>query len=181
MGEPKGVTIWLTGLPCSGKSTIAERLRLLVATRGRRVEVLDGDVIRAELSPELGFARADRDTNVHRIAFLAQLLTKNGVITIVAAVSPHARAREQARERINDFIEVYVDCPLAECERRDVKGLYARARAGQLEAMTGVDDPYEVPEAPELTLRTLELSAEACARKVLELLKERGWLGGEAH
>lgn len=178
MVEPKGVTIWLTGLPSSGKSTIAEHLRQLLTARGRRVEVLDGDLIRAELSPDLGFSRADRDVNVRRIAFLAHLLTRNGVITIVAAVSPYAEARRQARERIADFIEVYVDCPLAECERRDVKGLYARARAGQLKGFTGVDDPYEAPERADVTLRTAEQTAEECAREVVGVLEARGYLAG---
>lgn len=176
MDDLKGATVWLTGLPCSGKSTIADMLRQLLTARGRRVEVLDGDLIRAELSPDLGFTPADRDANVRRIALLAHLLTRNGVITIVAAVSPYAKARRQARERISDFIEVYVDCPLVECERRDVKGLYARARAGHITGFTGVDDPYEVPERADLTVRTSEQSAEQCAQSVLAVLERSGYL-----
>lgn len=176
MGDPKGLTIWLTGLPCSGKSTIAERLRRLLGARGRRVEVLDGDLVRAGLSPDLGFGRADRDANVRRIAFVAQLLTRNGVCVIVAAVSPYAEARRRAREHIGDFVEVHVDCPLAECERRDVKGMYARARAGELRGFTGVDDPYEPPEAPEITLCTSEQDADQSARMVIRFLEGRGAL-----
>jgi adenylyl-sulfate kinase len=177
MGSERGATIWLTGLPCSGKSSIARLAAAELQRRGRRVEILDGDAVREQLSRGLGFSREDRDTNVQRIAFVAQLLTRHGVIVLVAAISPYAQARSEARARIGDFIEVRVDCPLAECERRDVKGLYAKARAGTIAAFTGVSDPYEAPTAPELVLQTLEHSPEQSARQLLGYLEASGWLG----
>src|SRR5262245_7030166 len=128
----RGFTVWLTGLPCSGKSTISEHLAEGIRACGRSVEVLDGDIIRTNLSRGLGFSREDRDVNVRRIGFVAHLLSRNGVAVIVAAVSPHARARQEVRAQIKDFVEVHVMCPVAECERRDVKGMYAKARAGEI-------------------------------------------------
>jgi adenylyl-sulfate kinase len=176
MGSERGATIWLTGLPCSGKSSIARLAAAELQRRGRRVEILDGDSVREQLSKGLGFSRDDRDTNVQRIAFVAQLLTRHGVLVLVAAISPYARARSEARARIGDFVEVHVDCPLAECERRDVKGLYAKARAGTLSAFTGVSDPYEAPTAPELVLHTLEQSPEQSAGQLLRYLEASGFL-----
>jgi adenylylsulfate kinase len=160
----EGFTVWLTGLPCSGKSTLARNLARRFLRRGRRVEVLDGDLVRQSLSYGLGFSREDRDRNVLRVAFVANLLARNGVVVIVAIVSPYRAAREQARRSVHGFFEVHVDCPVAECERRDVKGMYKRARAGELQGFTGVDDPYEVPRDPELTLATnLQPSDESAA------------------
>jgi adenylylsulfate kinase len=172
----RGVTVWLTGLPCAGKTTIAEHLLPALIERGRRVEVLDGDAVRRQLSAELGFSRADRDVNVRRIGAMAHLLTRHGVVVIVAAVSPYAEARRQAREQIGTFVEVYVHCPVEECERRDVKGMYKKARAGELTGFTGVDDPYEPPEHPELTLNTLEQTPEQSAANVLAALEALGYL-----
>ena len=172
----QGVTVWLTGLPCSGKSSIAERAALGLRQLGRRVEVLDGDVMRLHLSPDLGFSRPDRDAHVRRLGYVAQLLTRNGVIVLVAAISPYAPARQEVRALIGSFIEVHVCCPLAECERRDVKGLYAKARAGELAAFTGVSDPYEPPVAPELVLHTAEQTLEQSARTLLEYVEQRRWL-----
>lgn len=149
-----GFTIWLTGLPCSGKSTIARELARKLIRRGRRVEVLDGDIVRQNLSYGLGFSREDRDRNIRRVAFVANMLARNGVIVIVALVSPYRAAREEARQTLGAFFEVHVECPASECERRDVKGMYKRARAGELRGFTGVDDPYEPPVDAELTLRT---------------------------
>ncbi|MEY4544079.1 MAG: adenylyl-sulfate kinase [Pseudomonadota bacterium] len=172
----RGVTVWLTGLPCSGKSTLATELAAVLRARGKSVEVLDGDVVRTNLSRGLGFSREDRDINIRRIGFVAHLLSRNGVVVLVAAVSPYAQAREQVRELIGDFIEVHVRCPVAECERRDVKGMYARARAGQLQHFTGVDDPYEQPLRPELTVHTERETPAASASHVIALLERRGYL-----
>ena len=172
-----GFTVWLTGLPCSGKSTIAEQLAEGIRASGRSVEVLDGDIIRTNLCRGLGFSREDRDINVRRIGFVAQLLSRNGVAVVVAAVSPYAQARQEVREQIEDFFEVHVECPIAECERRDVKGMYAKARAGQLPGFTGVDDPYEPPVAPEVTVHTQRETPEQSAARVLTALDRRGCLG----
>jgi adenylyl-sulfate kinase len=158
-----GFTLWLTGLPCSGKSTLARELARRLLRRGRRVEVLDGDLVRQSLSYGLGFSREDRDRNVLRVAFVANLLARNGVVVIVAVVSPYRAARDQARRSLSRFFEVHVDCPVSECERRDVKGMYKRARAGEVHGFTGVDDPYEVPLEPELTVSTNLQSSDESA------------------
>ena len=173
----EGFTVWLTGLPCSGKSTIATKLVECLRDGRRRVEVLDGDVVREHLSKGLGFNRADRDTNVLRIGFVAQLLSRNGVAVVVAAVSPYAATREQVRRQIPRFVEVLVECPLEECERRDVKGMYKKARAGAIGSFTGVDDPYEPPLHPDVTLRTSVEAVHESLRKVLDKLDELGYLG----
>jgi adenylylsulfate kinase len=175
MESERGVTVWLTGLPCSGKSSIAELVARQLRQRGRRVEVLDGDVVRTFLSAGLGFTKADRDTNVRRIGFVAELLTRQGVAVLVAAISPYAETRREVRARIGEFVEVFVACPLWECERRDVKGLYAKARAGQLQSFTGVSDPYEPPSAPELVVNTAEQTLEESAGRVLQRLEELGY------
>ena len=176
----RGFTIWLTGFPCSGKSTIAARLVDELIERGHRVELLDGDIVRTNLSRGLGFSREDRDINVLRIGFVAHLLSRNGVAVVVAAVSPYASARLQVRQQIGDFVEVHVACPLAECERRDVKEMYAQARAGALRGFTGVDDPYEVPQHPEVTLRTDQEAVEESALRVLAKLETLGLLNHTA-
>ena len=175
MERERGATVWLTGLPCSGKSSVAELVAGQLRQRGRRVEVLDGDAVRTFLSAGLGFTKADRDTNVRRIGFVAELLTRHGVFAIVAAISPYAETRSEVRARIGAFVEVFVACPLWECERRDVKGLYAQARAGQLQNFTGVSDPYEPPSAPELVLNTAEQTPEESAARVLQRLAELGY------
>ncbi len=187
---PPGATVWFTGLPSAGKTTtalaVAERLR----ATGRRVEVLDGDAVREHLSAGLGFARADRDLNVARIGFVADLLARNGVLVLAAVISPYADAREAVRKRHADsgtaYLEVYVATPVEVCSARDVKGLYARQRAGEIAGLTGVDDVYEPPVAPELVLSTDPSSADpsstgpaGMARSVdmvLALLSERGLL-----
>ena len=174
--DSTGFTIWLTGLPCSGKSTIARKLARRLLARGRRVEVLDGDLIRRSLSHGLGFTREDRDRNILRVAFVANLLARNDVVVIVAVVSPYRAARDEARRVLRRFFEVHVDCPLDECERRDVKGMYARARAGTLHGFTGIDDPYEVPLAPELSLSTSVQSSDESAERVESALVESGLL-----
>jgi adenylylsulfate kinase len=172
----KGFVVWLTGLSGAGKSTITEALAPELRALGRKVEVLDGDAVRTHLSKGLGFSREDRDANVARIAYVAHLLARNGVVVIVAAVSPYRSARDDARRLVGDFVEVHVAPPLEECVRRDTKGLYEKALAGEIAQFTGVSDPYEPPEAPELVLDTSKLDLRACVRRVKETLVDLGWL-----
>lgn len=172
----RGVTIWFTGLSGAGKSTLAEALAPRLAALGKRVELLDGDAVRTHLSKGLGFSREDRDTNVRRIGWVAQLLTRNGVFVITAAISPYREAREWCRESIRDFVEVHVSTPLEVCAQRDVKGLYQRALAGEIPHFTGVNDPYEVPTDPALSLDTQGLSVDEGVGRVLAVLRARGYL-----
>jgi bifunctional enzyme CysN/CysC len=176
-----GLTVWLTGLSSAGKSTISQALYEKLWARGYKVELLDGDIVRQHLSKDLGFSKHDRDENIRRIGFVAELLTRNGVIVLVSAISPYRSVREEVRARIGNFLEVYVNAPLETCEHRDVKGLYRRARAGELHHFTGLDDPYEPPLAPEIECHTdRETLAESTA-KVLDTvdrwiaLRENGW------
>ena len=172
--DREGLCLWLTGLSGSGKSTIGALLAQRLRERGHRVEVLDGDVVRENLCTELGFSREDRDTNIHRIAFVADLLSRNGVIVVVGAISPYRRAREEARELVGErFVEVHVHASLAECERRDTKGLYRRARAGEVDNFTGVSDPYEEPVRPEVVLNTEREPPHRSAERLLELASAR--------
>lgn len=150
----EGFTLWFTGLSGAGKSTLAELVEERLHQMGRRVELLDGDEIRKNLSQGLGFSKADRDANILRIAFVARLLSRNGVVAITAAISPYRAIRDQARAEIPRFVEVFVDCPLEVCEQRDVKGLYKKARSGEIKQFTGISDPYEPPENPEIHLHT---------------------------
>ncbi len=169
-----GATIWLTGLSGAGKTTVAELLEQALRERGERVEVLDGDVIRTNLSKGLGFSKEDRDVNVRRVAFVADLLSRNGVVVIAALISPYRETRDEARGLMGDrFIEVHVKASVEACAERDVKGHYARARRGETVAFTGVSDPYEEPEAPDLVLETTAESAEESAARVLDLLGAR--------
>jgi len=172
----KGVTVWFTGLPSAGKTTIANLVEERLAQAGRPVEVLDGDVVRRHLSKELGFSKQDRDENIRRIGYVAGLLTGHGVTVLVAAVSPYRAVRDEVRaavERVGGFVEVHVATDLATCRARDVKGLYARHARGELRGLTGVDDPYEPPLAPELALDTATESPDESAARVLELLDGR--------
>ena len=172
----KGVTIWFTGLPSSGKSTIARVLERRFRQEGLKCELLDGDVVRTNLSKGLGFSREDRDANIKRIGFVCHLLTRNDVIAIGAAISPFREARDYNRKLIGNFVEVYVKCPVDECEKRDVKGLYKKARAGEVKGFTGVDDPYEEPLHAEVICETDKESAEQSAEKVIKKLGELGYL-----
>jgi adenylyl-sulfate kinase len=172
----QGVTVWLTGLSGAGKSTLAELLAKELRRRGERVEILDGDVVRQHLSQGLGFSRADRDTNIRRIAFVAHLLSRNGVVVIVAAISPYRSTRAEARALIGRFVEVYVRCPLEELVRRDVKGLYAKALRGEIANFTGVSDPYEEPEAPEVVVDTDRQSPAESVGRILAELERRGYV-----
>jgi adenylylsulfate kinase len=181
----RGFTLWFTGLPRSGKSTISRAVYQSLLRLGvSRCELLDGDVVRTHISQGLGFSKLDRDTNILRIGWIAQLLTKHGVPTLVAAISPYRETRKQVREMViaaggpNSFIEVYVRCPLEECIRRDTQGLYARARRGEIKGMTGIDDPYEEPEGPEIILETARLDLESEVRTVLQYLESRGLIKG---
>lgn len=171
-----GCTLWFTGLSGAGKSTISGLVEEELRRRGARVELLDGDVIRDHLSKGLGFSKEDRDTNIERIAFVCALLTRNDVIAIAAAISPYRAGRNLAREAIGNFIEVFVDCPLDVCVERDTKGLYKKALAGEITNFTGVSDPYEEPQAPELTINTDQESAQESAAKVVRRLEELGYI-----
>jgi len=174
----QGVCIWFTGLSGSGKSTTAEILTSLLLERGRQITVLDGDVVRTHLSKGLGFTREDRDINILRIGFVAGEIARHGGTAICAAISPYRAARNEARKMVGaeGFVEVFVDTPIDVCEQRDVKGLYARARRGQITGFTGVDDPYEPPVDPEITLDTVNFTPEQNARKILAFLEERGFV-----
>ena len=174
MSEHKGFTLWMTGLSGSGKSTITDVLVTKFEERGVPLEVLDGDVVRENLSKGLGFSKEDRDTNIRRIAFVANLLSRNGVPVITAAISPYRAIRDEARQLMGDrFIEAYVKASVETCEERDVKGLYAKARAGEIKEFTGVSDPYEPPENPELVIDTEKQSPEQSAQQILAYLEER--------
>jgi adenylylsulfate kinase len=176
MNEERGFTLWFTGLSGSGKTTISEIVERELRNRERPVEVLDGDIVRTNLSKGLSFSRDDRNINVLRIGFVANLLTRNGVGVVVSAISPYKEARDQVRRRIVDFVEVFVDAPLEVCADRDVKGLYKKAFSGEIEQFTGVSDPYEPPNAPDLVLKTDEETPEESAQKVIEKLEFFGYL-----
>jgi len=170
-----GFCLWFTGLPSAGKTSIAKALIPLLKERGWNIELLDGDEVRRGLSADLGFDRAGREAHAGRVAFVAKLLARNNAIPIVALISPYASSRARARNEIVRFVEIYVSTPVEVCEQRDVKGLYKKARRGELKEFTGVSDPYEVPEHPEILVDTLERSPEESARFVLSELDRLGW------
>ena len=174
----RGSTVWLTGLSGAGKTTIADAVAERLRATGRDVEILDGDELRRGLSAGLGFSREDRDTHVRRVGFVAELLARHGVVTLVPVIAPYAASRDEVRAQHDahgtGYLEVHVATPLAECSRRDIKGLYARAAAGELTGMTGVDDPYEEPDKPDLRLDTTGLNVAGATHRVLDLLIERG-------
>ena len=177
--ETTGFTIWFTGLSGSGKSTIAHILESELRRRGHKVEVLDGDVVRTNLSKGLGFSKEDRDTNILRIGWVCEVLSRNDVVAIGAAISPYRDIRDQVRANIGRFVEVYVEAPLEVLADRDVKGLYRKAMAGEIKGFTGVDDPYEAPEAAEIVVDTESLSEEEAAAQVVAKLEELGLIGAE--
>lgn len=166
-----GITLWFTGIPSSGKSAIARRVRDLLADRGLPVELLDGPEVRQSLSRGLGFTREDREENVRRIGYVAQLLSRNGVIAICAAVSPYRATRDEIRGHVTNFVEIYVECPVPVAESRDTEGLYAKARAGVIDDFTGVSDPYEPPEKPEVHIHSDRESIDQAAAKVVKTLE----------
>jgi adenylyl-sulfate kinase len=172
MRDQRGFTAWFTGIPCSGKTTIADRVAEILREKGHRVERLDGDIVRKGLTSDLGFSKEDRDENIKRVTFVAKLLTRNDVAVLATFVSPYRERRAKTREEIGDFVEVYTRCPVEVCIERDVKGMYEKAFAGEISNFTGVNDPYEEPEDPELVLDTDKDDIEECARKVIAKLQE---------
>lgn len=172
MMKHQGMTLWFTGLSGAGKTTISKAVEAELREQGYKVEVLDGDIVRENLTKGLGFSKADRDENIRRIGFVAQLLTRNGVIVIVSAISPYRAMRDEVRGKIGNFVEVFVNAPLAVCEERDVKGLYKKARAGEIKSFTGIDDPYEPPINPEVECRTNEETLAQSVEKVMAKLNE---------
>jgi sulfate adenylyltransferase len=174
----QGVCVWFTGLSGAGKSTTAEVLITLLLERGRQVTLLDGDVVRTHLSKGLGFDKEDRDTNIRRIGFVAGEIVRHGGVAVCAAISPYRATRNEVRQMVgtDGFVEVFVDTPIEECERRDAKGMYAKARRGEITGWTGIDDPYEAPLHPEIVLDTLAHDAEANARRILAYLEDAGYV-----
>ncbi|HSF25143.1 MAG TPA: adenylyl-sulfate kinase [Blastocatellia bacterium] len=170
--ERKGFTLWFTGLSGAGKTTLARLVEAELLSRGQNVEVLDGDVIRTNLSKGLGFSKEDRDTNIRRIGFVCNLLSRNGVIAIAAAISPYREVRDELRNDIASFVEVYVKCPIDVLAERDVKGLYKKALAGEIKNFTGVDDPYEAPVAPEVLVETDVDAPETSAAQIIARLED---------
>ena len=170
----QGFTLWFTGLSGAGKSTISAVVEKRLRATGAKVEVLDGDVVRENLSKGLGFSKEDRDTNIRRIGFVCELLSRNGVIAIAAAISPYRAVREEIRARIHNFVEIYVECPLEVVSDRDVKGLYKKAIAGDIPQFTGVSDPYEPPLHPEVVVHSATESPEESANRVWQKLEELG-------
>ena len=176
MEKQRGCTIWMTGLSGAGKSTITADLVPMLKERGCKVEVLDGDVVRTNLSKGLSFSKEDRDINIRRIGFVSHLLTRNGVFVITAAISPYRSVRDENRTLIKDFVEVYVNASLDECVSRDVKGLYKKALAGEIKEFTGVSDPYEAPENPEIVCNTEQETPKESAEVIIKRLEELGYL-----
>lgn len=170
----KGFVVWLTGLSGSGKTTIGRSLKTQLEELGMRVELLDGDEVRKQLSPDLGFTKADRETHARRVVYLSKLLARNGIITLVSLIAPYRSFRDYSRKEIGDYVEVYVKTPLETCIKRDPKGLYKKALKGEITDMTGLQDPYEEPVNPELVIETERLNVEESARKILNTLKELG-------
>ena len=174
--QQKGVTLWFTGLSGAGKTTITQEIEKKLREKGYKLEVLDGDIVRTNLTKGLGFSKEDRDTNVRRIGFVADLLTRNGVIVIVSAISPYRAIREELKEKIGNFVEVFVNAPLSVCEDRDVKGLYKKARSGEIKMFTGISDPYEPPTNPEIECRTDLEELNESVNKVFAGLEKLGYL-----
>ncbi len=166
-GTKKGLTVWFTGLSGAGKTTLCGQVQSELLARGLPVEVLDGDAVRENLCSDLGFSETDRKENIKRIAYVSQLLTRNGIIVLVAAISPYRGGRDEARAAIGNFLEVYVNAPLHVCEARDPKGLYRKARSGEIHGFTGIDQPYEIPLSPDVECRTDRETAAESAAKVL--------------
>jgi len=171
-----GVTLWFTGLPCSGKSTIADAVAKELQKMGVKAERLDGDIIRKHLWKELGFSKEDRDENIRRAAFLAGLLTRNGIIVLTSFISPYRELRDYARREIGNFVEIYVKCPVEVCIQRDTKGMYKKALDGEIPNFTGVSDPYEEPPNPEVLIESDKESLEESVAKVMTKMKNIGYV-----
>ncbi|MBX3306473.1 MAG: adenylyl-sulfate kinase [Nitrospira sp.] len=179
MGQ--GMTIWLTGLSGAGKTTLARLVEVELRALGQQVEVLDGDIVRAQLCKDLGFSKEDRDRHIQRIGFVCEVLSRNGIVAIAAVISPYRTARDAVRKRIGRFMEVYCKCPLDVVIRRDTKGLYRKALAGEITNFTGISDPYEEPLAPDIVLETDTDPPERCVAALLEKLKQTGYLAHGIH
>ena len=175
----KGCVIWFTGLSGAGKSTVSRLVAERLRAHGAKVELLDGDEVREHLSKGLGFSKEDRDENIRRIGFVCELLARNGVIAIAAAISPYRAVREELRQRIADFVEVYAECPLEVLAERDVKGLYRKALAGEIAHFTGISDPYEAPYSAEVNLRSDRETPEESVEKIWDALTERGLISND--
>ncbi|MGB3240291.1 MAG: adenylyl-sulfate kinase [Geitlerinemataceae cyanobacterium] len=178
--QHRGVTVWFTGLSGAGKTTISHALADKLKAQGCKLEILDGDIVRENLTKGLGFSKEDRNTNVRRIGFVAHLLTRNGVIVFVSAISPYREIREEVKALVGDFVEVFVNAPLNVCEDRDVKGLYKKARSGEIPEFTGVSDPYEAPENPTVECRTDLETLEESMEKVMTTLEKLGYITAES-
>ncbi|UCC39925.1 MAG: adenylyl-sulfate kinase [Candidatus Aminicenantes bacterium] len=176
MKDQKGFTAWFTGLPCSGKTAVANRVAELLIERGFKVERLDGDIVRQSLTRDLGFSKEDRNENIRRITFVAKLLTRNGVAVLTSFISPYREVRANAREEIGNFVEVYVKCSLEVCKQRDVKGMYEKAIKGEIKEFTGVSDPYEEPLDPEILLETDKETLEESTNRVIKKLSDLGYI-----
>lgn len=176
MCDQKGFTLWFTGLSGSGKTAIAKLVAQQLLDRGLKVERLDGDIVRQSLTRDLGFSKEDRDKNIERVTFVAKLLTRNSVAVLCSFISPYRERRAKSRQEIGEFIEVYIECPVEECARRDVKGLYAKAFAGEIGNFTGVSDPYEEPENPEIVCHTAQETPEESMAKIVAHLEEQGYV-----
>ena len=172
MSLMKGFTAWFTGLPCSGKTTIADGVAVNLKQMGYNVERLDGDIVRKNLTSDLGFSKEDRDENIKRVTYVAKLLTRNNVAVLATFVSPYRARRAKTKEEIGEYIEIFVSCPVEVCIERDVKGMYKRALAGEITNFTGIDDPYEAPLNPDLTLNTDKETIEESIEKVMQKLRE---------
>ena len=174
--EHKGFTLWFTGLPCSGKSVLADAIAKDLKERGMKVERLDGDIVRKSLTRDLGFSEEDRNKNIERVTFVAKLLTRNGVAVLASFVSPYNKIRAYSRKEIGAYILVYVKCPVEVCEERDVKGMYAKARAGEIKDFTGIDHPFEEPDNADIIVDTDTQTVEDSKNIVLKALKDMGYL-----
>ncbi len=172
----KGFTVWFTGLSGAGKTTLAERLQGLLKEQGYKVYLRDGDVVRTNLSKRLGFSKEDRDTNIRRIGFVCELLTRNGVVAIAAAISPYREIRDEVRQKVGSFVEVFASCPIEVLKERDAKGLYEKALKGEIQNFTGVSDPYEAPLNPEVVVETDKETVEQSLSKIVSRLESLGYL-----
>ena len=176
MCDHKGFTLWFTGLSGSGKTTIAKLVAQQLRDRGLKVERLDGDIVRQSLTRDLGFSKEDRDKNIERVTFVAKLLTRNGVAVLCSFISPYRARRLKSRQEIGEFLEVFVECPVTVCADRDVKGMYAKAFAGEIQNFTGVSDPYEDPEKPEIVCHTAQETPEESAAIIVAYLEQHGYV-----
>ncbi len=174
--EHKGFTLWFTGLPCSGKTILADAVAKELRSQGMKVERLDGDIVRKSLTRDLGFSEEDRNMNIERVTFVAKLLTRNGVAVLASFVSPYNKIRDYSRKEIGNYILVYVKCSLEECENRDVKGMYAKARTGEIKDFTGIDHPFEEPDKIDIIVETDKQTVEESKKIILNALKELDYL-----